>query len=328
MRKIFWIIILCVLAEMGITQTIDDLNFGTNATFEVITWNLEFFPTQGQTTIHKVTRIIEALDVDVLAIQEVDQLTAYVNSDFLSLAFLYKEDVIEVLNVFEIYTNENAAFPRPPLVMELRYEGQFLAIINNHLKCCGDDFLDQFDPWDEETRRFVACDLLEEYIQQHYPNEPVIVVGDFNDMLTDNTSNNIFRPFLNASNQYRFADIDIANGSTANWSYPWWPSHLDHILVTNELFDVLEAEEAMVQTFRIDDYLIGGWNEYSTSISDHRPVGLKIPISNSPVAVKEDEHSNSLLYIAPNPFSDWTLFSFPTVEENANLQIFNVQGNW
>ena len=29
--------------------------------------------------------------------------------------------------------------------------------------------------------------------------------------------------------------IYISNSSSANWSYPNWPSDIDHILVTNEL---------------------------------------------------------------------------------------------
>ena len=53
-------------------QRIEDLSFGTETTFEVMTWNIEHFPKNGQTTIQYVTDIIEALDVDIIAIQEVD----------------------------------------------------------------------------------------------------------------------------------------------------------------------------------------------------------------------------------------------------------------
>ncbi|SVD40514.1 uncharacterized protein METZ01_LOCUS393368, partial [marine metagenome] len=60
---------------------------------------------------------------------------------------------------------------------------------------------------------------------------------------------------------------------------PTWPSHLDHILITNELFDELDNSD--IQTIKIDEYLDGGWNEYDQNISDHRPVALKLDFGSS-----------------------------------------------
>ena len=74
-------------------------------------------------------------------------------------------------------------------------------------------------------------------------------------------------------------DIEIANGSSSDWSYPTWPSHLDHILITNELFDELDNSD--IQTINIDEYLDGGWNEYDQNISDNRPVALKLDFGTS-----------------------------------------------
>ena len=71
-------------------------------------------------------------------------------------------------------------------------------------------------------------------------------------------------------------DQNIATGSIKYWSFPNWPSHLDHILITNELFDEFGNSGSMVQTFRIEDYMNGGWDKYEQSISDHRPVGLRL----------------------------------------------------
>jgi len=68
--------------------------------------------------------------------------------------------------------------------------------------------------------------------------------------------------------------MEIANGSTSDWSYPTWPSHLDHILITNELFNNLDSGD--IQTIKIDQYLNGGWSEYDYNISDHRPVFMRL----------------------------------------------------
>ena len=48
---------------------------------------------------------------------------------------------------------------------------------------------------------------------------------------------------------YLFTDMDIAQGNSNGWSYPSWPSHLDHILITNELFD----NNPYVEVIRIDE---------------------------------------------------------------------------
>ncbi len=67
--------------------------------------------------------------------------------------------------------------------------------------------------------------------------------------------------------------MHIAEGNFADWSFPNWPSHLDHILITNELIDNQNINS--VYTFKIDDYM-NGWNEYDNYISDHRPVVINL----------------------------------------------------
>ena len=63
------------------------------------------------------------------------------------------------------------------------------------------------------------------------------------------------------------------------WSYPSWPSHLDHIIITNELFDEYESINSSCNTILIDNILNSGWAEYDNYISDHRPVGISLDIS-------------------------------------------------
>ena len=103
-------------------------------------------------------------------------------------------------------------------------------------------------------------------------DQNVIVLGDFNDDIAEST-NNVFSNFLNDTENYYFADTHIAEGPSSNWSFPNWPSHLDHILITNEIFGV---EPSSVTTLRLDDSILGGWSNYDNYISDHRPVGIKL----------------------------------------------------
>jgi len=197
-----------------------------------------------------------------------------------NLAYIYKSNIIEVYDVYEIYSSSaySREFPRRPLLMTMQWNGQDFYVINNHLKAQGDGILNLSNSWDEETRRFDACNLLDEYISAILPNENVIVLGDMNDELTDSQENNVFIAFLNEADEYDFTDLEIEEGSSVYWSYPSWPSHLDHILITNELFDEFNLENSDIQTLRIDNILDGGWSEYDNNISDHRPVGLKLAI--------------------------------------------------
>jgi len=286
-------------------QDFDELEFGTDSTFEILTWNIEWFPKNGQITVDYVTQIIQALEIDVLAIQEVDDTDMfdqmlenltdyegyYESAWFAGLAYIYKTDVVEINEIYEIYTTSPywSPFPRSPMVMDMTYLGENILIINNHFKCCGDGYLDLDDPDDEETRRYLASNLLKEYIDTHFLNNNVIVLGDLNDILTDDTENNVFQMILNDSENYLFADMEIATGNSSEWSYPWLPSHIDHILITNELFNAFGNESSTVQTIKIEEFMDGGFDEYYKNISDHRPVALKLEfISQSEGDVNED----------------------------------------
>lgn len=321
------------------SQNLDDLYFGTDSTLDLVTWNIEWFPKSGQTTIEYVKEIILAMDADVIALQEMDIKSSfvqlrdelegydgvYVNSTYLELAYLFKSEVIQFKSVNEIYTGDLRVFPRSPYVMEFIYENQDYVIINNHLKCCGDGILDQNNPYDEEKRRYDACVQLEDYINSFHQDDKVILLGDLNDLLTDDPENNVFQVFLDDPSNYNFTDMGIAEGSSASWSYPSWPSHLDHIMITNELFEVFEKPGSEILTIKIDDYLQGGWNEYDQEVSDHRPVGLKL-YTREPSAITDMEKADLTFYNYPNPFSEETTFVFDAVPENTAITIMNPEG--
>ncbi len=322
-------------------QTIEDLAFGTDTTFEVMTWNIEWFPKNGQITVDYVIDIIEALDVDLLAIQEVDNVTAFeqmvgnlISYDgylesawFAGLAYIYKPDIIQINDIYEIYTTSPywSPFPRSPMVMDLNYENERIIVINNHFKCCGDEILDLTNPDDEETRRYYASNLLKEYIDIHFPNENVIVLGDLNDMLSDSPQNNVFQLILDDVENYLFTDYEIAMGDNSEWSYPTWPSHLDHILITNELFDDFENDSSVISTIKIDDYLTGNWWEYEENISDHRPVALKLDM-NSNTGLTDLALATPYFSNCPNPFYSKTTFSIKSPNDSMNIEILNMQG--
>ena len=307
MNKIIFSLMISV--QLLNAQSLKDLHFGTDSTFEVLSWNIEWFPKNGQATADSVKTILQSLAADVYALQEIDDTTLLKQvvstipgyachfrfSHYGGLAYVYNTNTVQVNKKYEIYTSQPYwnAFPRSPQVLELTFNNEEYVIIDNHLKCCGDGVLDLNDTSDEENRRLRAINLLKTYIDSIFSNDKVIVVGDWNDILTDPTPNNVFNSFLNDSD-YLFVDFPIALGSSANFSFPTWPSHLDHILISNELFSDFSKPNSELSCIRIDDYM-SSWSTYDYNISDHRPVGLKLEVDAVISTIHNLENSNKNL---------------------------------
>ena len=295
------------VVDPGVQDTLfAGFTFGDSATFDVVTWNIENFTSEDDADpterIRHVIAAVEAMDADVIALQEIVSGTAFQRVvDGLSgwdgfraseywgsqqLAYLWNTATVTVAaDPYHILVSDSNSFPRRPLVLECTFAGTDLILIDNHLKCCGDGYIAadpdaDDDGWieDEETRRLNACLSLEDWIRTEHGDESVILLGDMNDRLTDNTANNVFTVFLEAPDDYVFADMAIAEGPSSGWSYSY-SSHFDHILLTDELFAAFASAETEVLTLPLDDYLSTGWNGYESNLSDHLPVGLRLPLA-------------------------------------------------
>ena len=323
-------------------QDLADISFGTDSTFEVVTWNIEWFPKNGSITVDSVSKIIEYLDVDLIGLQEVDDSTLcrqmidnlpgyelFMDNDwFGGLAYIYKTSSVSVQSIYKIYDTAPFwnTFPRSPLVIELIFNGETFILINNHFKCCGDGLLDIGNPADEETRRHEASTLLKEYIDANFNSSRVIVIGDLNDIITDLPVNNVYQMFIDDSTNYAFADMSIAIGASSEWSFPGWPSHLDHVLITNELFTEFSNPNSEIKTIMVEDYLAGGLAEYDLNISDHRPVGLKIQLTPTALSLVENSNSNSNVKIFPNPTNGYFSIDLGETYNAVTITITDLNG--
>ena len=274
---------------------------GTDSTLEVVTWNLETFPTTWDPddprplaeleTLPLVIQAIAALDADVVAVQEIFQgygapgpaafdavaaalpgWAGYRSTDdgWMDLGFFYRvEGDLGDPAFTDLFQDEDYIFPRAPLEMQVTWKGQPLVIINNHLKALGGDA--------NENRRRQACLLLEQYAETTWPDTPVIILGDLNDELDDPRADNVFVNFLDDTLNWRFADLPIAQDPAGLVSYPNYRSHIDHILISDELFAAADKAEALVAVVPLDVYL-RSWSVYENLLSDHRPVALRLPL--------------------------------------------------
>ena len=243
------------------------------SSLDVVTWNIENFPMEGLNSVDLAVEVAQNMYADIIAVQEIRSC-----SDFEALVsrldgyegqlhnvrggqdigYIYKtSEIVSVSPTFTIYGDDRDAFPRQPVLMTaLHRSGLEVTLINLHLKCCNDG----------RDRRSRASALLKTYIDTNLSTDNVIVLGDYNDEIFE--SDDVFSNFRNDSFNYRFTDAAIAQGSSNNWSYPSFPSHLDHIMVTNELFSrIIETDVLKVNNCA---------SSYASILSDHRPVILRL----------------------------------------------------
>ncbi|MDP7026852.1 MAG: endonuclease/exonuclease/phosphatase family protein [Candidatus Marinimicrobia bacterium] len=271
----------------NITTSGNSIQFGTESTLDIVTWNIQYFP-KNNFTVDYLAELIDSMNVDIIAMQEIwgdgasnsfdnlknqlDGWNGYRKSS--GLAYLYKIEIV-INDIYEI--NNLNEIIRTPYLLSINWNGQDIYIINNHFKAFGGA--------ENEAERKIASEKIENYIKEYLEDLNVIVLGDLNDELNDEESINVFQNFIIDSTNYKFVDMDIAYGSSDNFSWPGWhqntynSAHFDHILITNELFDEFKNEGSSVQTIRIEEYFDNGWSEYENYISDHRPVGLRLKFS-------------------------------------------------
>jgi endonuclease/exonuclease/phosphatase family metal-dependent hydrolase len=256
----------------------------SDETLDVVTWNIEHFPKSGTSTITLLKEMIQEMDADIIAVQEIESTTNF-NTLISQLpgyqgalapgsgqraGYIYKtSEILSFDPVSELFSDDNCAFPRPALKTTITHvSGRVVTLLNVHLKCC-DDGPTASCPSAIDRRKSAAAKI-KTYIDTSLPNASVIVLGDYNEDLTEPEGNGVFNALKADETNYKFADMGIAEGSTANFSYQSgsWLSHLDHILITNELFGNLD--EVRTIKFSACD------GSYESTVTDHFPVIMRL----------------------------------------------------
>jgi len=69
MKIRLYIFLIIFKTSLLCSQSLSDLTFGTINNLDVVTWNLEWFAKSDQTTIDSLVVAINALDIDIIAVQ-------------------------------------------------------------------------------------------------------------------------------------------------------------------------------------------------------------------------------------------------------------------
>ena len=238
----------------------------------VMSWNVETFPLAADTPA-RVAAIVEEHAPDVVAIQEIAEASAFAELDallpdyegvidddfdnYLRLGVLYRADRVEIGEAETLFSDEGWAFPRAPLSVPITAAGFDFVLVSVHLKAMVDE--------ESRDRRALAMERLHTWLDEQLAEggeQDYVIVGDFNDQLTDPPEWNVFTPFLEDA---RFRFLTLEHEQAGAFTYIPFEVMLDHALLSESAAAAYGAGQT--QIFALDE-IIGGFRE----ISDHRPV--------------------------------------------------------
>ena len=118
MNKIIFIFL--ISSQILSAQTLNDLYFGTDTTFDIISWNIEWFP-KNNNTASEVQEILAQLEADVYALQEIEDTTLlkqvvsnipgyechFKSSYYGGLTYVYYVNTVQVNSKYEIYSSHS-----------------------------------------------------------------------------------------------------------------------------------------------------------------------------------------------------------------------------
>lgn len=279
-----------IVADAAYPPPRDDLvpSVGTASTLDVAAWNIENFPALP-TTPEIMADLITSLDLDLISVEEIADVTAfdelverlpnhdgvlsshtYGDGTYQKIGFIYRTDLLDLSAASLLFSNDWYGFPRPALRATFTVDDgvhpvvDFVAIAL-HLKAGSST--------EDRDRRTQAMVELEEYVTQlaGEGGEPeVLILGDFNEVLTSSAGLAVFEPWLEPAGDYTIQTMNLANSGAETFL----PSGviLDHQITTSGFSDELSGASVVIPQ------LDSQYSSYEYAVSDHLPVVLRMPV--------------------------------------------------
>lgn len=308
-------------------------------TFDVVTWNVEWFgsenngPEDVDLQIDNVVQVIEEIDADVYAFQEISSQAAFFSlaerldayrgfsssySQSQQTAYLFKTAVVDSLDSGLLFEGQDSFdwAGRLPLFFEVEAtvdgKSRRILLYNIHAKAFGDQ--------PSYNRRMSAANSLKEYLDDNHRNSRVIFLGDYNDELTrstyDGAEESPYTVFLD-DDFYDALTLPLEEMGFASYEDGNLRSFLDHITINDRLKEYhIDGAQRVEPVSYIDDFF--------TTTSDHAPVWTRFQFTGEAVELPEEI---TVKPNYPNPFNPSTVipFSLPEPTE-VTLEIFDVLG--
>lgn len=268
---------------------------GDSATLDIGSWNLDWFgspdfdPADDSLQLAHVEKAIRALNLDVWGLVEVvagDRFHALVDSlpgyagvlasdpqvpggtaSYYAYeqkpALVYRTAAIMLDSIRLALTADDHDFAgRPPLEAHLRVTTggvtESFIVLVVHMKAGSSA--------DDRARREAAAADLKSYLDTRYPDERVLVIGDFNDDVDTSIAGGAspYAAFVADSAEWRFPTGALSAAGTSSMAH--YSDMVDHHLWSNEAWAGYVAGSARV--VRLDSC----FDAYDATTSDHFPV--------------------------------------------------------
>lgn len=261
---------------------------------ETVTWNLEWYgsggngPDNEDLQTQNILQVIDSLKADLYAFQEVFDQEA-LNRIVLPMkgyrgfvsphiswiqktAFVYNTATIDSISAGSLMEEEGQnrydwANGRFPLFFEFdyRYQNQLTRIfaIVIHAKA--------FDDQESYQRRKQAARTLYRYLTEYQTEARIILLGDYNDdvdVSIYDASATPYEDFVTPEHHFRVVTKSLSDDNFSSTVH--YPDMVDHITISNELFNLIVGGSEQVYT-KSETFI----PDYTETTSDHYPVWAK-----------------------------------------------------
>lgn len=291
-----------------------------NRTLDFTTWNLEWYgwadttrgPKNKDLQRQRIRTVMDTIKADIYALQEVltDEALAAISDSikggykrFLAtdvtseqkLAYLYNPETVTPLSTGLAVNGGDRAWGNGRFPYRMTFTAKNVpfnvVVFNIHAKATSDS-----TAADDYQRRKTDAETFHAYLNNFYKDSNVIVMGDFNDRLlattTDSTLPSCYSVFLN-DNSWTATTAEMERQGLSSY-IGFNRGFLDHILIRTPGLTLhrsaLESPERYLTS-------------YSSTVSDHRPVTLRMFYPTQTSVDDESSMASSIIRVSPNPMS-------------------------
>jgi hypothetical protein len=172
------------------------------------------------------------------------------------------------------------------------------------------------------ARRKAGADQLKALIEANYPNDPTLIVGDYNDVL-DGTIATGVTPAISSYSSFtqdpNYLSITLPLAQAGQRSTASYATVIDNVIANKNMAPYYIRGTAAIRTDAAA--LI---TNYANTTSDHYPVFSRYSFTATPLATKASRTASLGLY--PNPVANSVRFEVPETGKDLSLQVFTTTG--